>query len=201
MGLLGFPARGLALNFIVVEPPKNYMLMEPSKNIWLWKNQVWSPAMWVAGSKNSHLRDTKKINLWHSSEKSMWANCPSAPPISNLTQPKKDWKVKAFLASQHAASPVTVCLASYHVDLAVKVFSTTMWICQWKWKFCITTMWICQWKWKFCITTMWLLLLELPLLLLPLLLPQTAVEGLTLEGSSTSYAQVFKNTVQNTKKK
>ena len=38
---------------------------------------------------------------------------------------------------------------------------------------------------------MWPVMFKLPLLLLlPLLLPQTAVKGLTLEGSSTSYAQV-----------
>ena len=38
---------------------------------------------------------------------------------------------------------------------------------------------------------MWPVMFKLPLLLLlPLLLPQAAVKGLTLEGSSTSYAQV-----------
>ena len=43
---------------------------------------------------------------------------------------------------------------------------------------------------------MWLMMFKLPLLLLlPLLLPQAAVKGLTLEGSSTSYAQVPKKKI------
>ena len=85
----------------------------------------------------------------------------------------------------------------FHLSKPRKVWTAA----KWKWKcFLFSTMWIFQWK-VFFGPAMWLLLLELPLLLLPLLLPHTAVEGLTLEGSSTSYAQVKTPRKQNTEYK
>ena len=175
MWCLGYPARGPALN----------SMTEPSESIWLWKSWVWKichVGTWQPPQtllwKTRRLTFNIQVKKKHVGDLS---KC-SSNPISSFSD--KEGLNVIFLASHGF-------LASHHVDfpVKVKVFRTTTWIFQWK--FCAPTCGLSSES--ICVTTMLLLLMELPLLLLPLLLlqlPHTAVEGLTLEGSSTSYAQV-----------
>ena len=157
----GVPGIGTALSIKLLL--KKTFNLERDFNKWKWNIQ--RPCWWRA---QKHASRTLIFDWfkWNIIGLTMWATCPSAPPIFHLSKPRKVWTAA-----------------------------------KWKWKcFLFSTMWIFQWK-VFFGPAMWLLLLELPLLLLPLLLPHTAVEGLTLEGSSTSYAQVKTPRKQNTEYK